>query len=92
MSSERRVYGVGYKVVFTGYAGEYEVDKVVGPVDISADKKRVWEKIGEKVRQMSPDDWELEISCAKCGEMVIVDDDDKAEFQCECTTESPGKN
>jgi hypothetical protein len=92
MSSERRVYEVGYKLVFTGCAGQYEADKVKGPVDISADKKKMWEVIGENVRKMKPDDWELEIYCLKCGEHVIVDDEDQAEFQCECTTESPDKN
>ncbi len=91
MSSERRVFEVGYKVVFTGSAGTYEADKVKEPIDISADKKKIWEAIGENVRRMDPDEWELEYHCLKCGEPVIVDED-RAEFQCECTTESPNKN
>lgn len=85
MSSERRVYEMGYKLVFTGSAGTYEVDKMKGPFDISGDKKRAWEKIEENVRKMNPDDWELELRCLKCGELIFVNDDDQAEFQCECT-------
>ena len=84
--SSRRVYEMGYKLVFTGCAGTFEVDQVKGPFDISKDKKRAWEAIGENVRKMNPDDWELELRCLKCGELVIVNDDDQAEFQCECLT------
>lgn len=89
MSSERRVYQMGYKVVFTGAAGTFEVDKLKGSFDLSEHKKRAWEAIEENVRKMNPDDWEFELRCLKCGEHVIVNDNDQAEFQCECTTESP---
>jgi hypothetical protein len=95
MSSERRIYGVEYKLVFTGYTGEYEVDKVKGPTDISADMKKVWAKIwetvGREVRDTNPDDWTLELSCQKCGEIIFVNDENQAEFACECTTDSPNK-
>lgn len=92
MSSEQRVYEVGYKLVFTGCAGTFEVNKAEGPIDISADKKKIWEQIGENVRKMDPDDWELDFHCLKCGELVYVSDEDQAKFHCECTTESPQKN
>ena len=88
MSSIRRAYEMGYKLVFTGCAGTFEVDKAKGLFDISGDKKRAWESIGGNVRKTNPDDWELELRCLKCGELVIVNDDDQAEFQCECTAET----
>lgn len=91
MSSGQRVYEMGYKLIFTGCAGKFEVEGVEGAFDISEDKKRAWEAIGENVRKMNPDDWELELYCLKCGEHIIVNDDDQAEFQCECTTETQEK-
>ena len=91
MSSERRVYEVGYKLVFTGCAGTFEVDKVDGRVDISADKKKAWETIAANVRKMDPSEWELEFYCLKCGEYAHVDEENQAEFSCECTTETPSK-
>ena len=89
MISERRIYEVGYKLVFTGCAGVYEADKVKEPIDISADLKKVWEEMGRDVRKMDPSDWELELYCLKCGEFVYLDEENKANFNCECTTESP---
>ena len=88
MSSGKRVYEMGYKLVFTGCAGTFDVDKVKGPFDISEDKKRAWEAIGENVRKMNPDDWELELRCLKCGDLLVVNDNDQAEFQCQCTAET----
>ena len=93
MSAERRVYEVEYKLVFTGSAGDYEADKVTGPVDISADLEKIWANIRETVERnvRDPDDWTLEFRCLKCGEIAFVNDENQAVFACECTTETPDK-
>jgi hypothetical protein len=89
MSTEKRVYGVTYKVVFTGSAGSYEVDKSEAPVNIQQDKEEIWAKIERHVKQMDMDQFELTFECQRCGELVDVNDDDKAHFNCDCNTESP---
>lgn len=86
--SEKRVFGVEYKVVFKGSVAPYEVEKKDGPADISPQIEAYWEAIRRDISKMDMDSWDIELSCERCGEIVYLNDG-KAKFECECTTESP---
>jgi len=86
--SEKRVFGVEYKVVFEGYVAPYEVEKKDGPTEIGPQVEAYWEAIRKDISKMDWKDFELALSCECCGEVVHLYDG-KVTFECECTTETP---
>tara|TARA_Y100000816_G_C25574231_1_gene309342 strand:+ start:74 stop:349 length:276 start_codon:yes stop_codon:yes gene_type:complete len=86
--SEKRVFGVEYKVVFEGYVAPFEVEKKEGPTELGPQVEAYWEEIKRNIRKMDMNDWQLELSCERCGGLVYLDEG-KVTFECECTTESP---
>lgn len=91
MSEEKRSYQVEYKVTFKGTTSEYSVDKSDQPVDITADRPKLWGEIHQEIQKMDKDEWSLDFSCGRCGEYVAVTQEGMATFECDCTTETPDK-
>ena len=54
--SEKRVFGVEYKVVFEGYVAPYEVEKKEGPTDIEPQIEAYWEAIYPTLKRVSGQD------------------------------------